>query len=249
MLSLKKLHLYFLPIFLLVLTGCQTSNFKAGSVTQISIENHALTRISEKALVTIEFRSDDRVLETTEFYGLKRLPFVYTPNSVSGESGIRAFVTVDFNGNQVVRAEKSLTPNALNNISLSSTDSELSGETYWKAVDIAGRGIPPYVTTTLVLRANGRVNGFAGCNQYRGEYSTLSMFMEFSQIENTHNICPNPVMYHENRYFKHLQSAELFEFESDQLSLFTQLSDKPIIYNRIDKQELLLSLRDSRIIK
>ena len=235
-------RVFFFLTVLLSIAGCQSAGVRQAGTTQITIEDNGLTRISDKALVSIQIKSGDSILETVEFNGLAPLPYTFTPSLVSGNSPLTAMVTVTFADEVILRAEKELTANQMNSISFQKTGSDTKEESYWAAVDIAGRGIPPDVSTTIALRDKGKITGFAGCNQYRGFYRTVSSLIVFDEIETTSNICANPVMYHENRYFKFLKSVEIFHLDNDQLMLYTSESDKPIIFTRIDKQEILLSL-------
>ena len=223
------------------LIGCQSSNLKYTNTSQIEIEGQGLSRISDKAKVALVIRSGDQILEAVEFSGLSQLPFRFTPKTNIND--VTAEVTVSFSGATVLTGKQQLVANQLNTVVLRSSEAKETEETYWKAVDIAGRGIPPDVSTTIALRNQGRITGFAGCNQYRGNYRTLSSFMVVESIETTSNICANPVMYHENRYFKFLKSVEIFKEENGQLMLYTAESDQPIVYKSIDKQEILLSLK------
>lgn len=233
---------FFLTVFLLI-AGCQSAGVRHAGTTQITIEDNGLPRISDKAQVRIQIKSGDSVLETAKFNGLAPLPYTFTPSLASGKSPLKALVTVTFAGEVILSAEKELTPNQMNSVSFQRTGSDTREESYWAAVDIAGRGIPSDLFTTIALRDQGKISGFAGCNQYRGFYRTVSSLIVFNEIESTSNICANPVMYHENRYFKFLKSVEIFHLDNDQLMLYTSESDKPIIFTRIDKQEILLSLR------
>lgn len=233
--------LFFLTVFLSI-AGCQSAGVRQAGTTQITIENNGLTRISDKAQVRIQIKSGDSILETVEFNGLAPLPYTYTPSLDSENSPLTVLVTVTFADKVILSAEKALTSNQMNSISFRKTGSDTREESYWAAVDIAGRGIPPDVSTTIALRNQGEITGFAGCNQYRGFYRTVSSLIVFDKIESTSNICANPVMYHENRYFKFLKSVEIFHLDNDRLMLYTSESDKPIIFTRIDKQEILLSL-------
>ncbi len=223
------------------LMGCQSSNLKQTGASQIEIEGQGLSRISDKAKVALVIRSGDQLLEAVEFSGLSKLPFRFTPKTIINDA--TAEVTVSFSGATVLTGKQKLVANQLNTVVLTSSEVKETEESYWKAVDIAGRGIPPDVSTTIALRDNGRITGFAGCNQYRGNYRTLSSFIVVEDIETTSNICANPVMYHENRYFKFLKSVEIFKEENGQLKLYTAESEQPIVYSSIDKQEILLSLQ------
>ena len=232
---------FFLAVFLSV-AGCQSTSVRQSGTTQITIEDNGLSRISDKTQVIIQIKSGESILETLKFNGLAPLPYTFTPSLVSENSSLTALVSVTFADEVILRAEKVLILKQMNSISFQRTDSDAKDESYWAAVDVAGRGIPPDVSTTIALRGQGKITGFAGCNQYRGFYRTVSSLIVFDEIESTSNICANPVMYHENRYFKFLKSVEIFHLDNDQLMLYTSESDKPIVFTRIDKQEILLSL-------
>lgn len=241
--TFPKFHLLTLLLFVVSLAGCQSSSVKQSNVTRIDIEGNSLSRISDMAQVQLFIYSGDKVLEQADFSGLERLPFAYVPKLEQGNEQLTARVSVLFGGVEVLQGKTAVLPKQSNTLTLEPLSVTTREETYWKAVDIAGRGIPPDVSTTIALRTQGTITGFAGCNQYRGHYQAVSSFIAFNEIETTSNICANPVMYHENRYFKFLKSVEIFKVTDEQLLLYTSESDQPIVFTSVDKQEMLLSLR------
>lgn len=236
--------LFILPL-ILFLCGCQSASVKPEGATLIKIEGNSLSRISKNAEVRIEIYSGSTLLEAQTKKGLNHLPFEYVPNSAISESNARVVVSVWLEGEQLLSGETAILPKQINHVVVSGGEQNTLIHSYWKAVDISGRGIPPNISTTMILRENGRISGFAGCNQYRGDIKTVARFVQIGNLENTHNICANLVMYHENRYFKLLKSAEYFEVKGDQLKLFTPENAKPIIFDRTDKDTVLLSYKRS----
>lgn len=244
MLNNLKFFLLSLPV-LAVISGCQTTAPKPDNVTRIQIEDGSLTRLSKKAQVNLEIYSGSQLVEKAEFSGLNPLPYIHNPAVELNGADLRAEVSVSMGGEILLLGESTLAPAETNHLALKPQDSSSLTESYWQAVDIVGRGIPPTVKTTLALRENGRISGFAGCNQYRGRYNEAARFVEIGQFESTNNICANPVMYHENRYFRFLKTAEYYEIKENKLLLYTSEGETPIVFDRTERADVLLSLKNT----
>jgi heat shock protein HslJ len=241
---LHNLKISLLGLSLLaVLSGCQTAQTKSDNITRIQIEEAHLSHLSEKAQVSLKIYSGTELVEEMEFSGLNRLPYIYTPTKALSGTRLRAEVSVSKAGEVLLTAKSPLVPQQVNPVVLQAQQSESLTESYWSAVDVVDRGIPPSVKTTLALRENGRISGFSGCNHYRGQYSQISRFVEIAEFETTNNICANPVMYHEGRYFRFLKSVDYYEIREGKLLLFMPESDLPIVFDRTDKAAVQLSMK------
>jgi heat shock protein HslJ len=65
-------------------------------------------------------------------------------------------------------------------------------ERYWKLVELNGRPLPKLERAPwLILRAEGRVNGFGGCNTFTGAYTLdeAASRIAFSQVATTQMAC------------------------------------------------------------
>lgn len=107
--------------------------------------------------------------------------------------------------------------------------------TYWKLQEVAGAPMPDAGAASeahLILRDDGVVNGFSGCNAFRGEYEVINYRnLVFSRMASTRRACqsadiPEPGFFRalentagvqmEDRYLRLLDTdgQELAEFEA-----------------------------------
>jgi heat shock protein HslJ len=78
-------------------------------------------------------------------------------------------------------------------------------------------------TLTVVFGPDDTVSGSAGCNTYRGTYSTDGTKVTFGPTGTTRKICDNPdrVMEQEQQFLKALATVAVARFEGDTLELRT----------------------------
>lgn len=107
--------------------------------------------------------------------------------------------------------------------------------TYWKLQEVAGAPMPDAGAASeahLILRDDGVVNGFSGCNAFRGEYEVINnRNLVFSRMASTRRAChdvdiPEPAFFRalentagvqmDDRYLRLLDAngKELAEFEA-----------------------------------
>jgi len=88
-------------------------------------------------------------------------------------------------------------------------------------------------TTTADFRADWKLSGSGGCNQYNAEYTTTaSNGITITQPITTLMACAVPVMQQETQYLSLLQQATKYEISGDQLTLFDKTGTKLLIYKK-----------------
>jgi heat shock protein HslJ len=87
--------------------------------------------------------------------------------------------------------------------------------------------------TTADFRADWKLSGSGGCNQYNAEYTTTaSNGITITQPITTLMACAEPVMQQETQYLSLLQQATKYEISGDQLTLFDKTGTKILIYKK-----------------
>jgi heat shock protein HslJ len=87
--------------------------------------------------------------------------------------------------------------------------------------------------TTADFRAEWKLSGSGGCNQYSAEYTTTaSNGITITQPITTLMACAEPIMQQETLYLSALQQATKYEISGDQLTLFDKTGTKLLIYNK-----------------
>ena len=87
--------------------------------------------------------------------------------------------------------------------------------------------------TTADFRADWKLSGSGGCNQYTAEYTTTaSNGITITQPITTLMACAEPVMQQETQYLSLLQQATKYEISGDQLTLFDKNGVKLLIYKK-----------------
>ncbi len=94
--------------------------------------------------------------------------------------------------------------------------------TYWKLQEVAGEPTPDAGAASeahLILRDDGVVNGFSGCNAFRGEYEIINnRNLVFSSMASTRRACQsldNP----EQAFFRALEDAAGVQMDDRRLRL------------------------------
>ncbi|EAR61235.1 META domain-containing protein [Neptuniibacter caesariensis] len=242
--TIKKIVALPLVMALIGLSGCQPSsvNKHPNSPKDLVINHASLSHLSSDAIVSVTLDYKGEQKNQVRQIVVENLPFHYNlkDTSISDLEKIEVEVKI---GNQV-QLRGSGSGAMINMIQLSEVSSQPLTNTFWKAVDISGRGIPLSGTTTLAVLDNGKLSGYSGCNQYRSNFSFAGSFIDIKEPLLTRKICSSPVMYHENRYLQLLQSAEYFEINAEgRLNLFLAESDKPIIFEPTTQQAVRVSLK------
>ncbi len=71
----------------------------------------------------------------------------------------------------------------------------------------------------LVLTAEGKLSGFAGCNRFMGGYHSTHSRLQTGPLATTRMACPQG-MELERRFLQTLQSVDRFRIEEDTLNLY-----------------------------
>lgn len=94
--------------------------------------------------------------------------------------------------------------------------------TYWKLQEVAGEPTPDAGAASeahLILRDDGVVNGFSGCNAFRGEYDIINnRNLVFSSMASTRRACQsldNP----EQAFFRALEDTAGVQMDDRRLRL------------------------------
>jgi len=91
----------------------------------------------------------------------------------------------------------------------------------------------PGSQTTADFRADWKLSGSGGCNQYNAQYTTTaSNGITITQPVTTLMACAEPVMQQETQYLSLLQQATKYEISGDQLTLFDKNGVKLLIYKK-----------------
>ena len=78
-------------------------------------------------------------------------------------------------------------------------------------VTLAGEPALPDVTVTASFDGQGGLSGFAGCNNYTGNYGLSGNQIEINVIRDTTNLCDKSIMEQENAFIAALQLSSSFE--------------------------------------
>ena len=85
--------------------------------------------------------------------------------------------------------------------------------------------------TTADFRADWKLSGSAGCNQYSAGYTTTSSNgITITQPTSTRMACENNLMQQETQYLSLLPTSTKYEISGDQLTLFNSAGTKILIY-------------------
>lgn len=95
-------------------------------------------------------------------------------------------------------------------------------EKYWKLVELNGRPVPALKREPhLIFKiADGRVNGFGGCNTFTGSYKLdeVASRISFDQVASTMMACPSG-MEVEQAFHEILRTADNYSLNGDHLTL------------------------------
>jgi len=87
--------------------------------------------------------------------------------------------------------------------------------------------------TTADFRADWKLSGTGGCNQYNAEYTTTaSNGITITQPITTLMACAEPVMQQETQYLSLLPQATKYEISGDQLTMYNSAGTKILIYKK-----------------
>jgi heat shock protein HslJ len=81
----------------------------------------------------------------------------------------------------------------------------------WKLLTIGGEPAIPGVTVTTLFDGTGGLTGFAGCNDYSGNYGVGANQLQINVIRNTTNVCDADIMAQEEAFLDALRLASSFD--------------------------------------
>ncbi|MFL1454146.1 META domain-containing protein [Marinobacter sp. GN3S48] len=94
--------------------------------------------------------------------------------------------------------------------------------TYWKLQEVAGEPTPDAGAASeahLILRDDGVVNGFSGCNAFRGEYEVINnRNLVFSRMASTRRACLD-IDIPEQAFFRALENTAGVQMDDHRLRL------------------------------
>lgn len=101
--------------------------------------------------------------------------------------------------------------------------------TEWKVVSIGGVRIDEEPAVTLILGADGRIIGSAGCNRFQGGYTLDGDFLSLGEVALTKRAClPRDVMDVERRFMAMLSAATRVEVEGEALLIHCAGAEEPL---------------------
>ena len=88
----------------------------------------------------------------------------------------------------------------------------------WRPVELNGAGQPGDTTLSVQFGANGRLNGFSGCNRFSGGYTTSGERITIGPLASTRMACEETAMQTEARFLKMLEATTEFQRERVKLT-------------------------------
>jgi heat shock protein HslJ len=85
----------------------------------------------------------------------------------------------------------------------------------WIVEDINGSGVIDMAQTSIAFSDDNSVSGSGGCNRFSGSYQITGEGIRFGPIAATRKACAMALMDQELAFFEVLETASLFEIESD----------------------------------
>ena len=95
---------------------------------------------------------------------------------------------------------------------------QIYGKT-WIASHIEGAPVVPGITSDLLIAADGKVSGNAGCNDYFGSAIVDDDAMAFGNLGTTKKACPGATMGQEDRMLRALDSTRGYRLDREDLLL------------------------------
>ncbi len=89
----------------------------------------------------------------------------------------------------------------------------------WIASQIDGQPVVPGIVSDLLIAADGKVSGNAGCNSYFGSAIVDNDAMAFGNLGTTKKACPGPAMGQEDRMLQALDSTRGYRLDQEDLLL------------------------------
>lgn len=107
---------------------------------------------------------------------------------------------------------------SLTNDSTDEQAEQLYGRT-WIAEEVGGQPVSAGVEPSLVVAADGKVSGHAGCNGFFGSVIIVGDAMSFGNLGSTRKACAEPAMTQEGRLLSALDSTRGYQLQGGDLVL------------------------------
>ena len=106
------------------------------------------------------------------------------------------------------------------------TEKQITLNNKWKVISM--QGIDDLkIQPTIQFDANeNKVSGFAGCNNYFGNYDAKTNKFDFSKMGMTRKICPDMTV--ENTFVNNLKTTSYYKIEREQLSFYNANNEQII---------------------
>ncbi|MBN1967981.1 MAG: META domain-containing protein [Candidatus Delongbacteria bacterium] len=96
-------------------------------------------------------------------------------------------------------------------------------EKYWRLIELNNKEIvktkSPQKEIYMILKEDGKIIGFSGCNSFQGEYHTdMENRLKINNLITTRMMCPEINL--ENIFTKRLGETEKFHYRNDTLTIF-----------------------------
>jgi heat shock protein HslJ len=87
---------------------------------------------------------------------------------------------------------------------------------------------------TIFFQENGHFTGSSVCNKFNGSYSIDNLKIQFGSIAITKKMCPteNGMLEQEQTILRTLETADTFEFDSNNLSIFSSTASLVLKYKK-----------------
>ncbi|WP_111493538.1 MULTISPECIES: META domain-containing protein [Marinobacter] len=109
--------------------------------------------------------------------------------------------------------------------------------TFWRLAHVGGEKVAaengvnaPYI----VFLDDGRVNGFAGCNDFRGRYGTFEGQFRFVEMAATRKICPGEPV--EPAFMKAMRQTVAVDIKDDELLLLNTEGQPLAVFKAMKKR-------------
>lgn len=93
---------------------------------------------------------------------------------------------------------------------------------------------------TMNIHADGKLGGRSGCNSYGGSYSFEDGKLKIGDLISTMMACDEPSMQFEQRFWKTLQGASVFDLKGGKLTITDEKSGNFLRFERVVKPLLCL---------
>ena len=112
-------------------------------------------------------------------------------------------------------------------------------KTYWKAIELDGKGVPAAESTRevyVLLDGSGRVSGSDGCNRIIGSYVQIGDAIKFSALAGTQMACPNTADT-ERGLRRALSGAARWSIAGDRLEFFDPTGARLAQFDALERRD------------